>query len=219
MKLTRANHGLLAFPHWQCLYSVSTGIALEGFQVDTAIKTKIDSFRAKIIRGEAINSIETPKENQQQKRIRELENELEMMRKQSKANNGTQETPSENHETALVSMLNELVKKSKESTFPDTCWCQLEEILFHVDKLSIENGKIFGIPLQTKDGKNLASILLIAGAIHMKRDVFDNFGRISKQSWLVFIRGVRNTNDIIRKITGTTAGSLQINRFLTQIYT
>ena len=181
--------------------AVSAGVNMTGFPVDESIKTKIDAFRAKIIRGEAINSIETPKEKKQRKRIRELEMQVERLTKMHKMVHRAPETPTVDHGSVLVYILDGLVKKSKESTFPETCRLQLEEILFHVDKISNETGKSFGIPLQSKDGKTLAAILLIAGSIELKRDAFDNCGRIVKQSWIVFVRGVRNTNDVVRKIS------------------
>jgi len=100
--------------------AASAGLNMTGFPVDESIKAKIDSFRAKISRGESLNSNETPKEKQQRKRIRELEMQVERLTKMHKTVHNTPETPIVDHELVLVALLGKLVKKSKESTFPET---------------------------------------------------------------------------------------------------
>ena len=196
--------------------AVSAGLNVTVFPVDESIKGKIDSFRAKINRGEALNSNETPKEKQERKRIRELEMQVERLAKMHKTVHNTPEIPIVDHESVLVALLGKLVKKSKESTFPETCRRQLDETFFHVERISLEPGKSFGIPLQSKEGKTLAAILLIAGSLELKRDAFDNCGRIPNQSWMVFLRGVRNSNDVVRQIS--TKSILDFKKSIDNVY-
>jgi len=93
---------------WCLRIATVARVNFDCFPVHDSIKRRIDSYQAKVDKGELTTSIE----QLQRKRIRQLELKVERLTKMHRFTHDIiQEVTLEDHEMALVSMLDELVKK------------------------------------------------------------------------------------------------------------
>jgi hypothetical protein len=178
--------------------SIATGIPLLGFSTNKSLKQKIDTFKAKIERGEIFIN-ETPKEKQQRKRIRELEVEIEQLKRAKRLSEETKK--GDDPKIELINIITNLQKDCKSSQFPKQCFTKLNQIINLIEMVNVGTKATFGLKFETKEGKSLQKILLIAGAMNLDQHVFEANKPRNSNSWLSFVQKIKNTNQTIKMIS------------------
>lgn len=194
-------------PWWRrvAVIASAAGISIPGVAAEPHIKARIDSYVARMARGD-IRENESAVERQQRKRIRDLELLLLETKRQKvvEEKDSTDSESTTSMETdpmnTLVSMINDMGQYVKEDGFPTRCRESLKRIIALVHTLSTKK-LTFGMKLSGATGKSLQSILLIGGSMHLNNGAFDNCGRVKAQSWYSFISKIKDTHAVVKRIS------------------
>ena len=186
--------------------AVAGGVPMTGVNIDESLKSKIEAYRGRVERGE-VNVDETAREKALKRKLREMEQQLQQLKKQKVA---AQETTEEDQKSSadvekqLVELLDKLKKQSKRQDFDTLCHAQLNQVVDLVERTAAKTGKSFGLQTATSSGKMLTNVLRIADAKILDDKAFVITRPQGGKSWLSWISQVKDTHQVVRQVSTKT---------------